>query len=145
MFTSAPPILLVEDNHNDVELTLSALRGNHLTNEVVVTRDGAQALDYLYARNRYAGRTTGNPALMLLDLCMPKVDGLEVLRQIRSDPQLKPIPVVIFTSSRHEQDLITSYNLGVNAYMVKPVDFQQFFEAIKVLGVFCAVVTEPVA
>jgi CheY-like chemotaxis protein len=141
--TTVPHILLAEDSANDVELTLSALRANRLTNDVVVTRDGAEALDYLYRRNAFAGRSTPNPGLMLLDLKMPKVDGMEVLRQVKSDPSLKSIPVVMLTSSREEQDLLRSYDLGVNAYVVKPVDFQQFVEAVKVLGGFWAIVNEP--
>jgi CheY-like chemotaxis protein len=141
--TDIRTILLAEDNPNDVELTLAAFRENHLLNEVVVIRDGAQALDYLYKRNTYAGRSTGNPGLILLDLKMPKVDGLEVLREIKADPRLKMIPVVVLTSSRQEQDLLRSYNLGVNAYVVKPVDFREFVEAVRALGGFWAVVNEP--
>jgi CheY-like chemotaxis protein len=135
-------ILLAEDNTNDVELTLAALHENHVVNEVVVTRDGALTLDYLYRRNSYADRATGRPALVLLDLKMPKVDGIEVLRQIKSDPALKTIPVVVLTSSREEHDLVRSYNLGVNAYVVKPVDFHEFIDAVKLLGGFWAVVNE---
>jgi CheY-like chemotaxis protein len=135
-------ILLAEDNANDLELTLAALRENRVVNEVIVTRDGAEALDYLYRRNKYTDRPTGRPALVLLDLKMPKVDGIEVLRQIKSDPALKTIPVVILTSSREEQDLVRSYNLGVNAYVVKPVDFHEFIDAVKLLGGFWAVVNE---
>jgi CheY-like chemotaxis protein len=136
-------ILLAEDNANDVELTLTALNENHLANEIVVVRDGVEALDYLYRRNAYAGRPAGNPGLVLLDLKMPRVDGLEVLRTIKSDPNLKTIPVVALTSSRHEQDLIASYDLGVNAYVVKPVDFHEFIEAVKLLGGFWAIVQPP--
>jgi CheY-like chemotaxis protein len=135
-------ILLAEDNANDLELTLTALRENRVVNEVIVTRDGAEALDYLYRRNSYTDRPTGRPALVLLDLKMPKVDGIEVLRQIKSDPALRTIPVVILTSSREEQDLVRSYNLGVNAYVVKPVDFHEFIDAVKLLGGFWAVVNE---
>src|SRR5262245_36419592 len=123
MKTDVRVILLAEDNPNDVELTLAAFRENHLLNEVVVIRDGAQTLDYLYRRGAFAGRLNGHPGLILLDLKMPKVDGLEVLRTIKSDPKLRMIPVVVLTSSRQEQDLLRSYNLGVNAYVVKPVDF----------------------
>jgi CheY-like chemotaxis protein len=135
-------ILLAEDNANDVELTTTALRENHIANDLVVVRDGAEALDYLYKRNGYANRTGQNPALVLLDLKMPKVDGIEVLRQIKSDPNLKTIPVVVLTSSREEQDLMRTYDLGVNAYVVKPVDFHEFIDAVKLLGGFWAVVNE---
>jgi CheY-like chemotaxis protein len=135
-------ILLAEDNANDVELTLSALRQNNVVNEIVVLRDGAEALDYLYRRNAHADRPAGNPALLLLDLKMPKVDGIEVLRQVKSDPALKAIPVVVLTSSREEQDLLRTYDLGVNAYVVKPVDFHEFVDAVKLLGGFWAVVNE---
>jgi len=135
-------IVLAEDNANDVELTMTALRENHVINEVVVVRDGAEALDYLYKRNAYAGRPGNNPALLLLDLKMPKVDGIEVLRQVKSDVALKTIPVVVLTSSREEQDLVRTYDLGVNAYVVKPVDFHEFIEAVKLLGGFWAVVNE---
>jgi CheY-like chemotaxis protein len=136
-------ILLAEDSANDVELTLAALKTNHVLNEVVVTRDGAETLDYLWRRNAYANRNGGNPVLMLLDLKMPKVDGLEVLRQVKSSAQFKTIPVVVLTSSREEQDVVRSYDLGVNAYVVKPVDFHDFIEAVKLLGGFWAVVNEP--
>jgi CheY-like chemotaxis protein len=136
-------ILLAEDNANDVELTLAALKTNRVLNEVAVTRDGADTLDYLWRRNKYANRSGGNPVLMLLDLKMPKVDGLEVLRQVKSDAQFKLIPTVVLTSSREEQDVVRSYDLGVNAYVVKPVDFQDFVEAVKLLGGFWAVVNEP--
>lgn len=136
-------ILLAEDNLNDVELTLAAFRQNHLLNDIVTVRDGSQVLDYLYARGQYEARTGGNPGLILLDLKMPKVDGLEVLRIIKSEPSLRAIPVVILTSSRQERDLVHSYNLGVNAYVVKPVDFQEFVEAVKAIGGFWAVVNEP--
>src|ERR1051325_6885790 len=137
------PILLVEDNPNDVELTLAALRENRLANEVVVVRDGAEALDYLHRRNAYEDRVGGNPALMLLDLKMPKVDGIEVLRQVKSEPRLKAMPIVVLTSSREEQDLVRSYDFGVNAYVVKPVDFAEFVEAVKLLGGFWALLNEP--
>src|SRR5712672_1554449 len=143
MITSVQSILLAEDNANDVELTLAALRGNHVANEVVVVRDGAEALDYLYRRQRFADRLPDNPGLILLDLKMPKVDGLEVLRQVKSDPALKSIPVVMLTSSREEGDVVRSYALGVNAYVVKPVAFTDFMEAVRKLGGFWALVNEP--
>jgi CheY-like chemotaxis protein len=136
-------LLLAEDSANDVELTLAALRDNHLVNQVVVVRDGAEALDYLFKRGVYADRQGGNPAVLLLDLKMPKVDGLEVLRQVKASSTLKTIPVVVLTSSREEQDLVGSYGLGVNAYVVKPVGFEQFMEAVRVLGGFWAVLNEP--
>ncbi|HSH94020.1 MAG TPA: response regulator [Roseimicrobium sp.] len=136
-------ILLVEDNELDVELMLSALGEYHLANEFVVAHDGAEALDYLYARGRFEGREPGSPVVVFLDLKMPKVDGLEVLRQMKLDAMLKRIPVVMITSSREEQDMVRSYDLGVNAYVVKPVDFQQFIESIKQLGCFWMVVNEP--
>ena len=136
-------ILIVEDDPNDVELTLTALAAYNLANEVVVTRDGEEALDYLYYRGRFKLRTNGNPAVLLLDLKLPKVDGLEVLQQIKSDEKLRLIPVVVLTSSREERDLVASYRLGVNAYVVKPVDFHEFVNAIKELGVFWAVINEP--
>lgn len=136
-------ILLAEDNPNDVELTLAALQECRLTNEVEVVRDGAEALDYIYQRGDFAGRSNGLPGVILLDLKMPRVDGIEVLRQIKSDPALRQIPVVMLTSSREEKDLVMSYDLGVNAFVVKPVDFAQFVEAIRTLGVFWAIVNEP--
>jgi len=135
-------IVLAEDNANDVELTMTALRENHVVNEIVVVRDGAEALDYLYKRNKFVDRAGHNPALLLLDLKMPKVDGIEVLRQVKSDVALKTIPVVVLTSSREEQDLVRTYDLGVNAYVVKPVDFHEFIEAVKLIGGFWAVVNE---
>jgi CheY-like chemotaxis protein len=136
-------ILLAEDNSNDVELTLSALDEYNLANEVVVVRDGVEALDYLFRRGKYAGHPNGTPAVILLDLKMPRMDGLEALRQIREDKGFKHVPVVMITSSREEQDLIRSYELGVNAYVVKPVDFQKFVECIKQLGFFWALINEP--
>jgi CheY-like chemotaxis protein len=137
------PILLVEDNPKDLELTLVALENTQLTNEVITLRDGAEALDYLFRRGQYQPRAEGNPAVILLDLKLPKVDGLQVLEQIRSDAALRSVPVVMLTSSREEKDLIRSYNLGVNAYVVKPVGFREFIEAISDLGVFWAVLNEP--
>ena len=136
-------ILMVEDDPRDVELSLTALEDYNLANEVIVTRDGEEALDYLYCRGEYETRASGNPAVMLLDLKLPKVDGLEVLKQIKSDAALKMIPVVVLTSSKEEKDMVASYKLGVNAYVVKPVDFHEFVNAIKELGVFWAVINEP--
>lgn len=136
-------LLLVDDNPNDTEMALEALQEHKLANDVVALKDGAEALDWLYRRGPYASRPEGNPAVILLDLKMPKVDGLEVLRQIKSDPALKIIPIVMMTSSREEQDLVKSYSLGVNAYVVKPLDFHEFIDAIKALGAFWAVLNEP--
>jgi CheY-like chemotaxis protein len=136
-------ILLVEDNPNDVELTLTGLKEHNLANKVVVARDGVEALDYLYRRGQFADRSQGNPAVILLDLKLPRVDGLEVLKIIRSDEQLKLVPVVVLTSSHEEQDLIECYKLGTNAYVVKPVNFQEFMDAIKSLGLFWAIINEP--
>jgi CheY-like chemotaxis protein len=142
MLTAVRTILLAEDNENDVELTLAALRSNRVANDVIVVRDGAEALDYLYRRNSFADKGFEQPALILLDLKMPKIDGLEVLRQIKNDAALKTIPVVMLTSSREETDLFRTYDLGVNAYVVKPVEFTSFMEAVKVLGQFWAVINE---
>lgn len=136
-------ILLVEDTPNDVELTLAALDEAHLANEVVVVRDGAEALDYLYERGEFAERTSGHPAVVLLDLKLPKVDGLEVLEQVKADAELRAIPIVMLTSSREERDLVRSYHLGVNAYVVKPVDFAEFAGAVRDLGLFWAIINEP--
>lgn len=137
------PILLVEDNPKDIELTLAALAKCQLANEIVVSRDGAEALDYVYRRGAHAQRSVGDPAVILLDLKLPKVDGLEVLERIKHDPDHRRIPVVMLTSSREESDLVRSYELGVNAFVVKPVDFNAFFEAIQDLGMFWAVLNEP--
>ncbi len=136
-------ILLVEDSPNDIELTLAALEEHHLTNEVVVCRDGAEALDYLHRRGIYRLRAPGHPAVVLLDLKLPKVDGLEVLSEMKSVPEMRQIPVVMLTSSREERDLVRSYDLGVNAYVVKPVDFGEFVAAIKELGLFWAIINQP--
>ena len=141
--TTLGRILVVEDDPNDVELTLTALADYNLANEVVVTRDGQQALDYLYCQGEFSTRSTDNPAVMLLDLKLPKVGGLEVLQQIKSDERLRLIPVVVLTSSHEEKDMMRSYRLGVNAYVVKPVDFHEFVNAVKELGVFWAVINEP--
>src|SRR3954447_50111 len=137
------PILLVEDNPNDIELTLVALAKSQLANEVIVVRDGAEALDYLRCEGQYRERIRGNPAVVLLDLKLPKVDGHQVLEQIKGDPNLQAIPVVILTASREEKDLLKSYKLGVNAYVVKPVAFKEFIVAIQELGMFWALLNEP--
>ena len=141
--TTLGRILLVEDDPRDVELTLTALEDYKLANEVVVARDGQQALDYLRCQGEYSARPNENPAVMLLDLKLPKVDGLEVLKEIRTDERLKLIPVVVLTSSQEEKDMMRSYTLGVNAYVVKPVDFHEFINAVKELGVFWALINEP--
>ena len=141
--TTLARILIVEDDPNVVELTLTALADSNLANEVVITRDGQQALDFLYRRGEFSTRSGDNPAVILLDLKLPKVGGLEVLQQIKSDEALKMIPVVVLTSSHEEKDMVKSYSLGVNAYVVKPVDFHEFVNAVKELGVFWAVVNEP--
>ena len=141
--TALKPILLVEDNPKDLELTLVALERGRLANEVVIARDGAEALEYLYCRGAYRERAHGHPAFVLLDLKLPKVDGLQVLETIKSDPELRQIPIVMLTSSREEQDLLRSYRLGVNAYVVKPVGFQEFIEAVQEVGGFWAVLNEP--
>jgi CheY-like chemotaxis protein len=137
------PILLVEDNPKDKELTLNALEASQLANEIIVLKDGAEALDYLYRRASFEGRTTPDPAVMILDIKMPKVDGLEVLATVKGDAELRHLPVVMLTSSREEADLLRSYQLGVNAFVVKPVGFREFFEAIQDVGVFWAVLNEP--
>jgi DNA-binding response OmpR family regulator len=136
-------ILLVEDDPKDVELTLTALEEYNLANEVIVARDGEEALEYLYSRGKFKTRSSDNPAVMLLDLKLPKVDGLEVLKQVKSEEKLRMIPIVVLTSSKEEKDMVASYKLGVNAYVVKPVDFHEFVNAIKELGVFWAVINEP--
>jgi CheY-like chemotaxis protein len=141
--TELRPILLVEDSAKDVELVLGALKKNKFANEVVVARDGAEALDYLHRRGRFEGLQAALPIVILLDLKMPKVDGLEVLRAVKGDPELKTIPVVMLTSSREEADLVESYRLGVNGYVVKPVGFANFVEAIRQTGIFWAAVNEP--
>lgn len=135
-------ILLAEDNPFDTEMTVTALRQHSLVNDIVPVCDGEQALDYLYARGAFAGRKTGNPVLILLDLKMPRVDGLEVARQIKEDPKLRSIPVVMLTSSREESDLVRGYKLGINAYVVKPVEFPKFVEAVKQLSIFWTVHNE---
>jgi CheY-like chemotaxis protein len=136
-------ILLVEDDPKDIELTLTALEEYNLANEIVVARDGAEALDYLFRRGTFKQRPAGNPVVIMLDLKMPKLDGVQVLRQLTSDPQLRLIPVVVLTSSRESRDLEECYKLGVNAYVVKPVRFTEFIEAVKQIGVFWVLINEP--
>ena len=136
-------ILLVEDSAKDIELTLAALEEHHLANEIVVCRDGAEALDYLFRRGKYADVTGELPAVVLLDLKMPKLSGIEVLATMKGDARLRNLPVVMLTSSREDTDLRKSYDLGANAYVVKPVDFQQFIGSVKALGFFWAIVNEP--
>lgn len=135
-------ILMAEDNAMDVELTLEALADHNLANSVVVARDGVEAMEYLRREGQWAGREPGNPAVLLLDIKMPRMDGLEVLREVRADPALKTLPVVILTSSREEQDMLAAYALGVNAYVVKPVAFTDFIDAVTKLGIFWAIVNE---
>ncbi len=135
-------ILIAEDDIKDVELTLSALEELNLANEVVVTHDGEEALNYLYCKGEFENREKGNPAVIMLDIKMPKVSGLEVLKQIKSDPNFKKIPAIILTSSREEKDLVEGYSLGANAYVVKPVDLEEFIYAIKELGLFWAIINE---
>lgn len=137
------PILLAEDSPNDVELILTGLAEHHLANQVVVARDGAEALDYLFRRGPYAGRTGAEPMLILLDVNMPRVGGLEVLKQIKEDERLRPIPVVMLTSSREERDVMAGYQNGANAYVVKPVAFDEFVSAVKQIGLFWLLINEP--
>ena len=141
--TAAKPILLAEDNPRDAELALAAMEEEHISDKVVLCHDGAEVLDYLYCRGQFKSRLKGNPAVVFLDLKMPKVNGLEVLRTIKSDISLRPIPVVMLTSSREEKDLAESYALGANAYVVKPVEFHQFLTAVRELGTFSGVINEP--
>src|SRR5262249_3075815 len=136
-------VLYAEDSPQDVELTLAALERNNVANEVIVVRDGAQAWDYLCSQGAYASRPKGNPAVVLLDLKMPKMDGLEVLRRMRAHETFRSIPVVMLTSSREERDVVESYSLGVNAYVVKPVEFSEFISAVANIGLFWAVLNEP--
>ncbi|MEA1673539.1 response regulator [Nitrospirillum sp. BR 11163] len=138
------PILLVEDNPADVELTLAALRKTQLANEIVVVRDGVEALEYIFSEGQFTNREPGAPAVVLLDLKLPKVDGLEVLEKVKSHPRHRATPIVMLTSSREESDVVRSYHYGVNSFVVKPVDFKAFFEAIRDLGIFWAVLNEPV-
>jgi CheY-like chemotaxis protein len=142
MMIELKTILFAEDNPKDVELTLEALGDHNLANNVIVVRDGVETIDYLRCTGKYKDRKPGNPAVLLLDIKMPRMDGLEVLKVIKSDKLLKMIPVVILTSSHEEQDLINSYQLGVNAYVVKPVDFKDFMDAVRQVGVFWAVINE---
>ena len=137
------PILLVEDSPRDLELTLTALEKCQLANEIIVARDGAEAVDYLFCTGVHEGRSDGYPSVVLLDLKLPKIDGLEVLERVKKDSKLRHIPIVMLTSSREEQDLVTSYELGVNAFVVKPVEFAEFLKAIQDLGVFWALLNEP--
>jgi CheY-like chemotaxis protein len=137
-------ILLVEDNPNDVELALHALKKNNIANRIEVVRDGAEALEFIFCTGAYAQRSINNvPKVILLDLKLPKVDGLEVLRQIKADPRTRAIPVVALTSSREDRDIVESYNLGVNSYIVKPVDFEQFTEAVRTLGLYWLLLNQP--
>jgi CheY-like chemotaxis protein len=142
MKTELRRILIVDDSPKDVELTIAALSEKNLANEVIVAEDGEEALDYLYRRGKFANES-GFPAVILLDIKMPKMDGIEVLRHIRSDPKFKFIPVIMVTSSREEKDLVESYKLGANSYVVKPVDIIQFIDALKVLGQYWAVINQP--
>ena len=137
-------ILVVEDNENDLELTLDALKDNNLKNVVDVARDGQDALDYVFKKNKWENRENGNPVVILLDLKLPKITGLEFLKIIRGNENTKYIPVVILTSSKEEQDIIEGYKLGTNAYVVKPVEFERFMEAVKLLGAFWGIINEPI-
>jgi two-component system response regulator len=139
---SSAEILLVEDNPNDVELALHALTKHNVSNRILVVRDGAEALEYLFRTGRYAGLDAGPPRVVLLDLKLPKVDGLEVLRQVKADERTRAIPVVVLTTSQEEPDIEESYRLGVNSYIVKPVDFRQFTEAVRQLGLYWLLLNE---
>jgi CheY-like chemotaxis protein len=136
-------ILLVEDNPSDLQLTLHALERNKLANQIHVVRDGVEALDFLFSTGTYAERTPRNPRVVLLDLKLPRIDGLEVLRRMKEEPRTRMIPVVVLTSSREERDIIESYQLGVNSYIVKPVDFEQFAESVRQLGLYWALLNQP--
>lgn len=141
--TQVKKILIVDDSPKDVELAIAALAEKNLANEVIVAEDGEEALDYLYKRGKFADNENDNLAVILLDIKMPKLDGIEVLRHIRSNPKFRLIPVIMVTSSAEERDLVESYNLGANSYVVKPVDISQFIDAIKVLGQYWAVINQP--
>lgn len=143
MNISLNKILLVEDNVNDVELAMEAFSENNIANAVDVVRDGEEALEYLKYKGKYSSRSSGNPVVIILDINLPKINGIEVLKAIRADHKLKLIPVVIFTSSREEKDLFASYSLGVNAYVVKPIDFNEFVIAVRSFGLFWAIINEP--
>ena len=144
MNTRPVEILLVEDNPSDAELALYALKKHNLANYIHIVRDGAEALDFIFCAGDYAGRRiTDNPKVILLDLKLPKVDGLEVLRRIKADPRTRATPVVALTSSREERDIVESYRLGVNSYIVKPVDFEQFAEAVRQLGLYWVLLNQP--
>jgi two-component system response regulator len=144
MTVGAVEILLIEDNPNDVEITLHAFRKHNLSNRIHVVRDGEEALEFVFCTGRYASRDIhSSPKIILLDLKLPLIDGLEVLRQIKGDPQTKKIPVVVLTSSRQEQDIVNSYDLGVNSYIVKPLDFDQFTEAARILGLYWVLLNQP--
>ena len=142
METAPLDIILIEDNPADVELTLRALKRNRISNRIIVLKDGEEALDFFFARGTYENRPDHQPKLILLDLKLPKIDGLEVLRVLKSDPKLKMIPVVVLTSSRQETDMVKSYEIGVNSYIVKPVEFEQFVQAIKELGLYWLLLNE---
>ncbi|WP_329804421.1 response regulator [Flavobacterium facile] len=142
MKTEIKRILIVDDSPKDVELAIAALSENNMANEIIVAEDGEEALDYLYKRGKFIDEH-GFPAVILLDIKMPKMNGIEVLRHIRNDSKFKLIPVIMVTSSREEKDLVESYKLGANSYVVKPVDFNQFMEAIKILGQYWAIVNQP--
>ena len=137
------PILLVEDSPKDLELTLAALEKCQLANEIAIARDGAEALDYLYGRGKFSDRAEGDPAVVLLDLKLPKIDGLEVLRRLKADPAMKTIPTVVLTSSREQRDVLESYQLGVNSYIVKPVNFDHYSEVVRDLGIYWLVLNQP--
>jgi CheY-like chemotaxis protein len=143
--TNIVEILLVEDNAEDEELTLHALQKRRLGNHIQVVRDGAEALDFIFKTGAFAHRADGNPRLILLDLKLPKVDGLDVLRRIKADPRTRSIPVVALTSSREERDIVESYQLGVNSYITKPVDFEQFMEAVQQVGFYWLLLNQPPA
>ncbi len=141
MYTEIKKILIVDDSPQDIELTISALREKNLVNEVIIAEDGEEALDYLYKRGKFTN-DNGNPGIILLDIKMPKMNGIEVLKHIRSNPKFKSIPVIMLTSSHEEKDLVESYKLGANSYVVKPVDIMQFIDAIKSLGQYWAVINQ---